>query len=71
MRSLRDELIKSKTIATLCFLADVLGATNKLQKVLQGAQLNFIQVPVAVNKLIATLEEKKRKSITTITMLFF
>ena len=55
----RDDLIKSKTIASLCFSADMLAATNVLKTVLQGACLNFLQVPEAVNKLILLLESKQ------------
>ena len=58
VRRLRDELIQPNVIATMCFLADVLQSTNMLQTILQGACLNFLQIPVEVNKLLNTLRSK-------------
>ena len=58
VRGLRDDLVKPKTITTLCFLADILKSTNILQTVLQGARLNFLQIPQSVDRLVTTLHEK-------------
>jgi len=58
VRGLRDELVKPKMIATLCFLTDVLESTNVLQTFLQGARLNFLQLPSEVNKLVVILQNK-------------
>ena len=54
----RDELIKPNTIATMCFLADVLQLTNTWQCVLQGSSLNFLQVKSEVEKLLGKLKAK-------------
>ena len=54
----RDELIKPNTIATMCFLADVLQLTNTWQCVLQGSSLNFLLVKSEVEKLIGKLKAK-------------
>ena len=54
----RDELVKPNTIATMCFLADVLQLTNILQCVLQGSKLNFLQLKYEVEKLIGKLKTK-------------
>ena len=56
----RDSLVKPEMIATLCFLTDVILLTNKLQVFLQGARLNFVELPAQVNQLIADLREKLR-----------
>ena len=50
VRGLRDDLVKPKTIVTLCFLADILKSTNILQTVLQDARLNFLQIPQSHEK---------------------
>ncbi|CAB3982735.1 Hypothetical predicted protein [Paramuricea clavata] len=42
----------------MCFLADVLQSTHTLQIILQGARLNFFQIPVEVNKLLNTLKSE-------------
>ena len=57
---LRDDLVKPKTIATLCFLADILKSTNILQTALQGARLNFLQIPQSVDRLVTTLHKKSK-----------
>ena len=45
-------------IAMLCILTDVLKSTNILQTILQGSQLNFVEIPTEVQKLIDTLRLK-------------
>ena len=45
-------------IATLCFLADVIKSTNTLQTYLQGARLNWYQIPREIARLIKTLTDK-------------
>ena len=58
VRGVRDDLVKPNTIATICFLADVLQLTNVLQCVLQGARLNFLEVKSEVTKLVDKLKKK-------------
>ena len=58
VRGVRDDLVEPKNIAMLCFLADVLKSTNALQTTLQGSRLNFLDIPPAVDKLIAALKKK-------------
>ena len=58
VRGLRDALVKPKSIAMFCFLTDILYSTNSLQTFLQGARLNFLQLPREVDKLISCLELK-------------
>lgn len=55
---LRDKLIQPKMIAVLCLLTDILHCTNKLQTFLQGARLNFLQIPSEVEKLLSLLQKK-------------
>ena len=59
VQGLRDSLIKTKVIAALCFLTDVLLSTNELQKFLQGSRLNFMEILSVVNTLIEKLKAKR------------
>ena len=70
VRGLRDELIQPNVIATMCFLADVLQSTNTLQRILQRARLNFLQIPIEVNKLLNTLRSKAYQPIEPPTCYF-
>ena len=45
-------------IATLCFFADVIKSTNALQTYMQGARLNWYQIPKEIEKLKKFLSDK-------------
>ena len=51
-----QELVKAETVATLCFLSDVLECTNSLQVFLQTARLNFLDLLFQVKKVTDKLE---------------
>lgn len=53
-----NELVNANSIATLCILADILAYTNILQTFLQGARLNFLELPGKVDKLLKCLRLK-------------
>ena len=57
-RGLRDKLIKSRMIATLCILCDVIKFTNSLQTFLQVARLNWCDIPRVLNILKDNLQAK-------------
>ena len=50
------ELVKAETVATLCFLSDVLECTNSLHVFLQTACLNLLDLPFQVKKVTDKLE---------------
>ena len=52
-------LVKTKVIAALYFLTEVLLSTNKLRKFLQGSQLTFMEILSVVNTLIEKLKVKR------------
>ena len=54
-----QQLTTPDTVATLCFLADVLESTNSLQVFLQRAHLNFLDLPGVVDALIEVLESMR------------
>ena len=43
IQAVRDFLVNPTTVATICFLKDVLHLTNIIQKALQGYKLNFLK----------------------------
>ena len=45
-----QELVKAETVATLCFLSDVLECTNSLKIFLPTARLNFLDLPFQAKK---------------------
>ena len=54
-----QQLTTPDTVATLCFLADVLESTNSLQVFLQRAHLNFLDLPGVVDALTEVLESMR------------
>ena len=61
IRGLRDALVDPRMIATLCFLADVIKSTNVLQTYMQGARLNWYQIPNGISKLKSFLAGKAKE----------
>ena len=58
VRGIWDSLVNPEMIVVMCFLADVLNATNSLQTFLQAERLNFLNLPTQVDKLKLTLRNK-------------
>ena len=56
VQGILQQLTTPSTVATLCFLADVLDSTNSLQIFLQTAHLNFLDIPGVVDSLIEVLQ---------------
>ena len=56
VQGLLQQLTTPGTVATLCFLADVLNSTNSLQTFLQKVHLNFLDVPAKVEEILTVLE---------------
>lgn len=52
------ELIRPSNIVTVCFLGDILKATNVLQTVLQSSRLNYLETQIEVENLVKTLNAK-------------
>ena len=69
VRGLHDSL-NQPNISTLCFLTDVLKGTNVLQMILQGSQLNFVEIPTEVQKLIDTLRLKAENPMQSVGCYF-
>ena len=51
-----QELTEPETVATLCFLSDVMQCTNSFQVFLQHARLNFLDLPGKVKELTDKLD---------------
>ena len=56
VQGVMQQLTAPETVATLCFLADVLQCTNSLQVFLQNAHLIFLDLPGKVKVVIDKLE---------------
>ena len=60
-RRLRDELVAPRMIANLCILCNIIKCTNSLQAYLQGAHLNWCDVPRELNNVLHTLQLKAKQ----------
>ena len=58
---LTDELVASRTIVALCNLCDIIRCTNSLQEYLQGARLNWCDVPKELNNVLQSLQLKAKQ----------
>ena len=56
VQGLLDELTEPETIATLCFLSDVMQCTNSFQVFLQHSRLNFLDLPGKAKELTDKLD---------------
>ena len=56
-----DELVAPGVIATLCILCKIIKCTNSLQVYLQGACLNWCDVPRDLNNVLQTLQLKAER----------
>jgi hypothetical protein len=56
VKGLLEDLTEPETVATLCFLSDVMQCTNSFQVFLQHARLNFLDLPGKVKELTGKLD---------------
>ena len=58
VRVARNQLLEPQSIAMLCLMADMLPFTNTIQTILEALELNCLEIPAAVSKLVEDLELK-------------